>query len=676
MGPALVAFAMAVTAGLDGVAAQPRQQPEPPQAAGGDAAAASPPGSPSAPPAETAAPREDGAMPGQGATPAQGATPRADAAPPAADATPPAAPSDGPPPASATEPAEPPSIRLPAGALPHLPNLGRRHGRAAGAATPPVDRATPSGADGEGAAATDSGRDGGEARPGRDDDDEDDSDEDDNDEDDNDEDDNDEDGDDLDEDDEDGRRIYGAARGEYRLRANFLGDIPLAPLPGQATGRLGQNFYGNQWLRVGLEIGLRPNVRVVGEADLFSGVVFGEFAEGVDAAAHARQDATAFPGTEPREAYFEWTSPIGLWRAGLVTSQWGLGILANDGKTEPFFGDHDFGDRSLRLAFGTKPAGEDSDVILALAGDVVFADTVADIRDGDEALQAVVALFYEKDERQVGVYAARRNQSANVTGVLSRFQEDLRTWAFDAFARWDFRDPAGGQVVAAIEAAYLHGNTSIFRSLEFDEVRIRQLMVAAQLERRSDVVDVGLETGYTSGDSNTEDSDVRRATMHPDHQIGLILFPEVMAWQTARTATLAGHPDLAGRPSPGSQLLPTNGGVAGATYLQPTVRLRLTDEIEARLGGVWAIATADVVDPYQQRAYSRSNNHLGGDRRNRDLGLELDASIRVRHELSEGVEVGAGLEGGVFFPGHAFDNEVGNSMETIGLFRVRGGIQF
>ena len=34
---------------------------------------------------------------------------------------------------------------------------------------------------------------------------------------------------------------------------------------------------------------------------------------------------------------------------GLVSSAWGLGMVANDGRTDPLFGRADFGDRTLRL---------------------------------------------------------------------------------------------------------------------------------------------------------------------------------------------------------------------------------------------------------------------------------------------------------------------------------------
>ena len=91
-----------------------------------------------------------------------------------------------------------------------------------------------------------------------------------------------------------------------------------------------------------------------------------------------------------------------------------------------------------------------------------------------------------------------------------------------------------------------------------------QRLGIVQLGRTAPKLDVVLEAGYASGDSNGKDAIQSRGTIDPDHRVGLVLFPEVLSAMTARSAALAQAPSLSARPARGSELLPTNGGVSGA----------------------------------------------------------------------------------------------------------------
>lgn len=472
--------------------------------------------------------------------------------------------------------------------------------------------------------------------------------------------------------------FYGTVRGEYRLRFHAMSDIPLTPLPEVFPGALAQNFWATQWFRIRGELGLRPHLKVIGQIDLFDGVLLGETTQGVAPAERPRDDYSAFPGVDPRWLYLEWLTPVGLVRAGLTGSHWGLGILANDGDHEPVFGDYEYGDRVIRLGFGTKPFGRDSDFTVALAGDVVFDDVLADLRDDDLAFHGVFAAFWKKDEREIGLYTVYRSQRSPVMDGSRDLgiEDELDVFVGDVHARWDTRDPAGGLLFAAVEAAFITGRTTATRTILREEFDVRQQLFAAQLGRKTDHTDVVIELGYASGDSNTEDDTQRRGVFDPDHEVGLLLFPEVLAWMSARSAALASAEELFGRPSPGSDLLPTNGGVSGAIYLFPHAIWRMSRFFESRFGAVWALASSDVVDPYRQRAESRTVNYRGGDARNRDLGLELDYSLRVHGEMQRGIGLEAGIEAAVFFPGHAFDDANGDTMDPVGLGRVRLGIFF
>jgi hypothetical protein len=248
--------------------------------------------------------------------------------------------------------------------------------------------------------------------------------------------------------------------------------------------------------------------------------------------------------------------------------------------------------------------------------------------------------------------------------------------AVDAYARVRFDDPTGKDITASAEAAYVHGTSTAARTIGDETSDVRELVVAVRLARTVDLFDVDIELGWTSGDAVPDDGVVSRAAMHPDHPIGLLLFPELIAWQTARSATLAGSGIGLARPPANNSREPTNGAVAGAAYVFPTFGIRPMDGVEIRLGVLWAVATADIVDPWRYRVTSRARSYRGGDPRSRDLGLEIDASLLLGAPLAKGVELVGGLEGAVLIPGHAFDDETGAQMGALGMLRARGGLRF
>lgn len=484
------------------------------------------------------------------------------------------------------------------------------------------------------------------------------------------------------------------AGGEYQLRGNAMSDIPLAPAPPStdparaAVGpNLGQNYFAEQWLRLRGRVGLvdhpggstrvAPFLSLVGELDLLYGVAFGDLARGTRPAAMPR-DQHGYPGIRLRHLYLEWRSPIGLFRLGQMGFSWGLGLVANDGTARPVFGDYRYGDLVRRLFFAARPLGENSPLTIAAAFDWVAWDLLADFERpcptgqgqcSDLAFQGVLAGLYEEGDDRFGAYIAYRTQKNALDDFLDVF-------VADAFAQFHIDEPTGGRILLAGELMFAQGRTSIPRTTTHPDAEVQQLLFAAQVGRVHTDLDVILEGGYASGDSNTEDGVERRATIDPDHRIGLVLFPEVIAWQTARAAWLAQSPDTFGRASRGAELIPTNGGVAGSFYVFPHATFRPIPEIDVRLGGVLGWASTDVVDPYRQRAFGRAANFRGGDPTRRDLGVEIDASVTGHIPLSDLVRLDLGLEGGILFPGAAFDDENGVRMGEVGLARARLGLVF
>lgn len=84
------------------------------------------------------------------------------------------------------------------------------------------------------------------------------------------------------------------------------------------------------------------------------------------------------------------------------------------------------------------------------------------------------------------------------------------------------------------------------------------------------------ETGFASGDDNVADANFTGRPLHPDHNVGLLLYEEVLAYVTAATWTT------------GAEGLWSNGGVYNSRYIYPQVTWRPMNNWEVI--GAWLMA--------------------------------------------------------------------------------------
>jgi hypothetical protein len=468
--------------------------------------------------------------------------------------------------------------------------------------------------------------------------------------------------------------------GEYQLRASLLTDLPLRPFRGNPeTARLGQTFRLEHWHRITPRLYFSEEIQLVGQIDLPRGFIAGQETRHVEAAERDLKERQPLE-VDPRWLYLDWLTPVGLLRVGQQPSHWGMGIIANDGDHPSLFGDYRGGAIVERILFATKPAGKDSPFTVAIAGDLVFRDANADLRDDQVAFQGVLAAFYaDRQENMIGVYGVYRHQRQEDAALPGRdFDETLRAWAFDSSGRFNAKIPGTrGFVFGEYEVAYLLGDTDIVRTTAQTAANEREKIRAfGAATRLGAVVTEGegaqrwgkfvaqVEWGWASGDADPNDGVTRRFRFDPNHNVGLILFDEVLHWKTARAATIARDPELTQRPNPGVDLLPSNGSIFGATYLYPTVVFRPMRQLDLKAGAVIAQTTADFVDPVQVGTSGRFVNYDGGSPKSHDLGIELDAGVEYRLGLDYDISLAFGAEGGVFFPGNGFADAQGNRMNT------------
>lgn len=487
-------------------------------------------------------------------------------------------------------------------------------------------------------------------------------------------------------------------RGEYQLRYRGMSDLRLAPpasRPDLTT--LGQNHYLYHWFRLNPRLQVRDKVAIVGQIDAPRGLILGDTTAAVTAARDPRAEHT-IAEIHPRYLYIEYVSPLGLIRAGQQGSHWGMGILANDGDHRALFGDYQRGSLVERLLLATTPLGRDGPLTIAIAGDLVFEDNTADLIDqGDLALQGVLAAIFRTKRVELGIYGVLRSQTRARESVDARtsFDEELFAGVVDVTSKFNAPVPGGGAYVfGEVEAAAIVGSTTFTRGLYEASVTpgdarepeaIRSFGAAARLgvvrtagrglSRWGDVA-VAVEWGYASGDANPYDGVNRRFLFDPNHNVGLVLFDHVLAWKTARSATAAQDPAIVRRPPPGLDLLPSNGGVTGATYINPTLVVRPKRWVDLKAGAVIAQSTADVVDPYHAGVLGSFANYDGGDERAHDLGLELDLGADVRLHVTETLTLDFGVEGGVLFPGRAFEDASSRGLKNQYLVNTKVGVSF
>ncbi|MEJ7727912.1 MAG: hypothetical protein WKG00_01725 [Polyangiaceae bacterium] len=510
-------------------------------------------------------------------------------------------------------------------------------------------------------------------------------------------------------------RIAVDVHGEYQLRYRAHNDLRLQPPQlDPSANTLGLNQYVYHWLRITPRLRYRDKIQIVGQIDIPRGMIFGDTTQYVDRVRDSLSEERWYE-VQPRYLYLEYQAPFGLFRIGQQGSHWGMGLLANDGDHPTLFGDYQRGSLVDRVLFATTPMGRGTPLTIAIAGDLVFEDNTADLIDGDDpdfdddddvgnrALQGVLAVLWRTKPAEIGIYGVLRKQDTERESVpgsasnasLTPFQDGLTVGVLDLSGK--FNAPVGGAeafVYGEFEWAFIFGSSNALRSApgsvinaraERESERVRTFGGAVTLgavkvtgtgkERFGRVVGE-VEWGYASGDADPYDGTTRRFTFDPNHNVGLVLFDHVMAWKTARSATIAQDPRIVNRATPGLQLLPSKGGVFGATYLNPRVIVRPWHWMDLKAGAVIAQTTADLVDPYQAGALGSYRNYDGGDPERHDLGVELDAGVEGRIALDGVTTVQVGAEGGVLFTGHAFDDDAGNGLGKQYAGQLELGLQY
>lgn len=423
---------------------------------------------------------------------------------------------------------------------------------------------------------------------------------------------------------------------------------------------------------------------LIAEADTATGAITGApnvAAELPDTVATKNDLARRVPypaiqALELRKLYLEYKWASGAFRVGQQTSNWGLGLLANDGNKDPEagdFGQQQFGNLTYRALLAARPlfgkGGAWRAFETALAADLIVRDGFGEFARGDRAFQAVVALRFAKDtENNFGVYAVYRNQR-NVFVTDGGRATDVVV--VDFAGKWEFLRRRSRSFKLGWELVTINGTTTQARNENAAQLRVAQFGGAIKSAYRVGRTTLYVDGGYATGDQNPGDDRIENFRFDRDFKVGMVLFDHVLAYQTARAAVRASDPSIVGVPPEGADLLGTGGAVTGAWYLFPRVKYGMTDWLDVYGGPLFAFSTARMADAFNTRVGGGTAINALGGRPGMYLGTEIDVGLQARFKPIRELLITATGEGGLFLPGDAFTLPAGGVMAPVGFGRVR-----
>jgi hypothetical protein len=173
-----------------------------------------------------------------------------------------------------------------------------------------------------------------------------------------------------------------------------------------------------------------------------------------------------------------------------------------------------------------------------------------------------------------------------------------------------------------------------------------------------------LEFDYASSDPSPAESPLTQFYFAPDARVGLLLFPRVLAYQSARSqAALAWRLAEVGSSSTVSERVNTEGSFTNAVALFPQFDLRLLESLLLRWGVLAAWAPEGIVDPLrslESGGLGHRVNYRGG-HPGRFYGVEVDGRLSWRPSQRFLLD----LEGALLAPGDALADANGESSASV-----------
>lgn len=498
--------------------------------------------------------------------------------------------------------------------------------------------------------------------------------------------------------------------GYYRTRGYVFSQMAT---DGKAEGSKGWGNYMVHRLRIQPEINFQDRAKFIMMADLIDDVVWGDNSSLMPASIFAQDPGyTHMTGNDQdffrrqtagpiiKRAWMEFKVPVGLVRVGRQESNWGMGILSNNGNgmEEGPVGENHWGSTFDRVMFATRPiaviqgiAGkEDSGIPFFTAVGVdrlvedpldtyygykcatqdpaeeyITQDTHPDAYDprcdtidsttqqtGRDGIHDIDHDYVEEgrapsdrddlyfmdrsdDAWEMFYVAIYRGEDVNLFGSRGDFtfgsyvidrrhdESNSRVQIYDVYTKFlrkgvyfegevvNIRGKTSG---LALPGTY-DPNSSLPNPL-YKEADIWGW--AARTGYLRQAYSAIMEAGFSSGDENVADDQFTARPLHPDYNVGLILYEEVLSRVTQRTW------------SDEAYALWSRGGVWNSYYIYPHVRVRPMDNWE--FNGAFLLAWPH--KPDGSRILCQASDDVKCVNPSRvalaqEIGWEVDASIKT-----------------------------------------------
>ena len=375
-----------------------------------------------------------------------------------------------------------------------------------------------------------------------------------------------------------------------------------------------------------------------------------------------------------RRLYGDVVLPVGLLRIGRQAFTEGSSVAVNDGDgRRNRFGVANLGNSVDRVLFATKPLeafrtkalrdpSEDHGLFLILAYDQLVIQEPQFL--GYNLRDAIVAARYleprlgglrDAEVRLFGVYRWDLSFGTKVTAIGGRVSARAGHWYAGV-------DGTGvlGSTIEVCDAFHLITNDPAVSQ------DIRQLGARAVVRYDDRWWTAYLEGDYASGSSDTTlQGPLTQFHFAEDTNVGLLLFKQVFAYQTAREAAAAtALLTSLHAPTVPVESIATGGALTDAFVLFPQLDVKPVDEVLLRGGVMFAWAPDAVFDPIataERRAagtYQYTVVNFNGGQPGNYYGTELDG--RIQWKYLKHVEFD--LEGAVLFPGSALQDQDGHAV--------------
>ncbi len=385
-----------------------------------------------------------------------------------------------------------------------------------------------------------------------------------------------------------------------------------------------------------------------------------------------------------RRAYGDVMTPIGLLRIGRQAMTDGASIAVNDGDgRKNRFGVADHGNSADRILFATKPLEAfkaprrrdltlDKGLFVILAYDQLVNEDPMQYADDLHNLIAAIRwreprLGRAKDFELQVFYADRfsTEYTTEVSAIGGRLTSRLGDFTLGGEATAVF----GSTREVSQALAFINNDPVVDQT-----VRAVGARGVARWDKK--LVTLYFETDYASGYSNPNPgAPLTQFRFAEDTNVGLLMFKEVLAYQSARAAAagVALLQKLGATDFP-VQAISTNGSFTNAFAVFPQIDVHPVKDLLLRGGVLVAVAPAGVVDPIASLEHNPAAPHFNngivnyvGGAPDRFYGTELDA--RVQYRLFD--HFAADLEGAVLFPGSALEDANGDAVRSF-LVQARG----